>query len=56
MAKGNKDAKHLKRTYGCPHETAVNLIRAYGLERATDIIAERAELGIYNKKEPHQPK
>jgi len=43
----SKDAKLLKKTYGCKHMTAINLIREHGLDKATEIIAERAASGDY---------
>lgn len=43
----SRDAKLLRKTYGCKHTTAVNLIREHGLDKATEIIAERAARGEY---------
>ena len=46
----SKDAKLLKKTYGCKHMTAINLIREHGLDKATEIIAERAAKGAYENE------
>ena len=47
MAKGNKDAKLLRKTYGIKHMAAIRLIEEHGLEKATEIVAERAARGEY---------
>ncbi len=37
----SKNAKRLKKLYGCKHTEAINLIRQHGLEKAMDILEER---------------
>jgi hypothetical protein len=44
-------SKLLKEIYGINYQAARHLIRLHGLDKATEIIAERAAAGGYDEKE-----